>query len=223
MITVTNEDCMALMSRYPDKHFDLAIVDVPYGINQGGDKNYTRSKRAVAKKYKPFNDSSTPDKIYFDVLLVKSKHQIIFGANHFIEKIPFRSSCWIIWDKDNGETDFADCEIAWTNFNTAIRRFKYKWSGMLQENMKNKEQRIHPCQKPVALYKWILKNYAKPGYKILDTHLGSGSIAIACHDFNLDLTACEIDADYYRAAMERITEHQKQKSLFEGEDLPWKN
>ena len=143
-----------------------------------------------------------------------SKNQVIWGANHFISKIPFDSSCWIVWDKDNGKTDFADCELAYTSFKTAVRKFKYKWQGMLQENMKNKEVRIHPTQKPVALYKWLLRNYAKKGDKILDSHMGSGSIAIACHYMGFNLTACELDPDYYKAACERIDRETAQKSLF---------
>lgn len=111
-----------------------------------------------------------------------------WGANHFISKIPFDSPCWIVWDKDNGNNDFADCELAWTSFSYAVRKFKYKWHGMLQENMKNKEIRIHPTQKPVALYKWLLTSYAKPGMRILDTHGGSMSHAIAAHDLGFDLT-----------------------------------
>ncbi len=208
---------MTLMARYPDKHFDLAIVDPPYGIGEDGSKNKTRTGGlAKPKDYKAFagNDISSPNIEYFNELIRVSKNQIIFGANHFISKIPFDSSCWIVWDKDNGNTDFADCELAWTSFKTSVRKYKFKWQGMLQENMKNKELRIHPTQKPVALYKWLLDKYAKPGDKIIDTHLGSGSIAIACHDYKFDLTACELDAEYYNKAMDRINNHTKQQKLF---------
>jgi site-specific DNA-methyltransferase (adenine-specific) len=216
MLTITNEDNMALMARYPDKYFDLAIVDPPYGIGEDGSRNKSRGKFAISKNYKSFagNDLNAPEKEYFNELKRISKNQIIWGANHFISKIPFDSSCWIVWDKDNGETDFADCELAYTSFKTAVRRFKFKWQGMLQENMKNKELRIHPTQKPVALYKWLLDKYAKPGDKILDTHLGSGSIAIACHDYGYDLTACELDIEYFNKAMDRINNHTKQQKLF---------
>lgn len=123
-----------------------------------------------------------------------------------------------MWDKKNGNTDFADCELAWTSFKKAVRKFEYRWSGMLQENMKNKEIRIHPTQKPVALYKWLLKNYAKPGGRILDTHLGSGSIAIACWDMGFDLVAYEIDKDYYDAAYKRFKAHTAQL-LFDLEGI----
>jgi len=206
---------MALMSRYPDNYFDLAIVDPPYGINV---TNQSQGKGGgVAKKieYKKTDwDKYAPNTDYFEELIRVSKNQIIWGANHFISRIPFDSSCWIVWDKDNGQTDFADCELAWTSFKTSVRMLKWKWAGMLQQNMKNKEQRIHPTQKPVALYKWLLKNYANEGDKILDTHLGSGSISIACHDLGFDLTACELDFDYYNAAIKRIEDHKKQLVLF---------
>lgn len=216
MITITNEDNMELMARYPDKHFDLAIVDPPYGIGEDGSKNHSRGKFAISKNYKSFagNDINSPDIIYFNELKRISKNQIIWGANHFISKIPYDSSCWIVWDKDNGETDFADCELAWASFKTSVRKFKFKWQGMLQENMKNKEIRIHPTQKPVALYKWLLDKYGKQGDKILDTHLGSGSIAIACHDYGFDLTACELDKEYYEKALDRLSKYQMQQSLF---------
>jgi site-specific DNA-methyltransferase (adenine-specific) len=206
---------MELMARYPDKYFDLAIVDPPYGIDV---TNQSQGKGGgVAKKteYKKTNwDKESPDNDYFLELQRVSKHQIIWGANHFISRIPFNSSCWIVWDKDNGDTDFADCELAWTNFNTAVRKVKWKWSGMLQQDMKNKEHRIHPTQKPVKLYEWILMNYAKEGDKILDTHLGSGSIAIACHNLGFELTACELDKDYYEAAIKRLDQHKAQQRLF---------
>ena len=192
----------------------MAIVDPPYGIDV---TNQSQGKGGgVAKKieYKKTDwDKYAPNNDYFQELIRVSQNQIIWGANHFISKIPFNSSCWIVWDKDNGETDFADCELAWSSFKTAVRKFKWKWSGMLQQDMKNKESRIHPTQKPVALYKWILKNYANEGDKILDTHLGSGSIAIACHDLGFDLTACELDTDYFNASIKRLTDHQKQLKL----------
>lgn len=212
MIEYYNEDCMVGMARYPDKHFDLAIVDPPYGIGESGAKNHSRVKLATAKDYKPFHgdDLKPPDESYFSELRRVSKNQIIWGSNHFISRIPYDSSCWIVWDKDNGESDFADCELAWTSFKTAVRRFKHKWQGMLQENMKNKEHRIHPTQKPVALYKWLLTNYAKPGDKILDTHVGSASSLIACHDLGFDAVGFELDEDYYEASKQRLERHMAQ-------------
>jgi site-specific DNA-methyltransferase (adenine-specific) len=213
---ITNEDNMALMARYPDNYFDLAIVDPPYGIGEDGSKNHTRSKLAVAKNYKSFSgqDKEPPSHEYFEELIRISKNQIIWGANHFISRIPFDSPCWIVWDKINGESDFADCELAYTSFKTSVRKLEWKWAGMLQQDMKNKESRIHPTQKPVALYKWLLMNYAKPNDKILDTHLGSGSIAIACHDLEFDLTACELDTDYFNGALKRLENHKLQLKIF---------
>jgi site-specific DNA-methyltransferase (adenine-specific) len=247
MITITNEDNMALMARYPDNYFDLAIVDPPYGIGEANGKNASRNKGfgkgntkskkiTFSKDYgKKDWDNSAPNKDYFNELKRVSKNQVIWGANHFIENMPkANSSCWIVWDKDNGESDFADCELAYCSLKTAVRKVKVRWNGLLQQDMKNKEVRIHPTQKPVALYKWILDKYAKikcdhkheehyrylctdcknSNVKILDTHLGSGSIAIACHDYKFNLTACELDKEYYDAAMLRIKNHTNQQKLF---------
>lgn len=212
-----NMDCMEGMKQFPDKYFDLAIVDVPYGIGECGDKNHTRTKIAKAKDYKAFsgNDLQAPDKQYFDELFRVSKNQIIWGANHFISKIPYDSHCWIVWDKDNGENDFADCELAWTSFDSAVRRLKYRWSGMLQENMKNKEFRIHPTQKPVALYEWLLSRYAKDGDIILDTHVGSASSLIACHNTNHKFVGFELDEYYYNLAKKRLDAEMAQMKLFD--------
>ena len=131
-----------------------------------------------------------------------------------MSKIKRDSPCWIFWDKNNGDSDFADCELAYTSFKTAVRKFSFTWNGMLQGDMKNKEFRIHPTQKPVQLYKWILSNYAKPEMKILDTHLGSGSSAIAAHYFGCDFVGCEIDADYYQAAVARFERETAQIDMF---------
>lgn len=163
MIKLYNCDCMAYMTEYKDNEFDLAIVDPPYGINMMDSDNKTRGKLAKAKDYKKIKDNEPPSKKYFRELKRISRNQIIFGANHFIHRMSYNisSPCWIVWDKNNNNNDFADCELAWTNFKTSVRKFKYTWNGMIQEDMKNKEIRIHPTQKPVSLYKWILKNYAK--------------------------------------------------------------
>ena len=213
--TYINCDCMQGMKQFPDKYFDLAIVDVPYGIGENGDKNHTRSKIAKSKDYKSFagNDLNPPDKEYFDELFRVSKNQIIFGANHFISKIPFDSSCWIVWDKDNGENDFADCELAWTSFDTAVRRFKFRWAGMLQQNMKNKESRIHPTQKPIALYEWILSRYAKDGDIVLDTHVGSASSLIACYNTNHKFVGFELDKYYYELSKKRLDAEMAQMRI----------
>lgn len=212
-----NMDCMKGMEQFPDKYFELAIIDPPYGINQSGGKNKTRSKAAAAKDYKPFHggDKEAPPKEYFEELFRVSKNQIIFGANHFISKIPYDSHCWIVWDKDNSNTGFADCELAWTSFDSAVRRFKYLWSGMRQEDMKNKEYRIHPTQKPVALYKWIINKYANPGDKILDTHAGSASSLIACHQMGFDFLGFELDEHYYNLANKRLQDEMAQINLFD--------
>lgn len=208
---------MVGMARYPDKYFDLAIVDPPYGIGENGNKNKSRCKLAIAKDYKPFAglDIEPPNECYFAELLRVSKNQIVFGANHFISRLPINSSCWIVWDKVTGESDFADSELAWTSFKSAVRNFRFQWSGMLQGDMKNKERRIHPTQKPVALYKWLLKNYAKQGDLILDTHVGSASSLIACHDMGFDAVGFELDADYYRASKQRLEDFMRQPRLME--------
>lgn len=216
-------DCMDFMRDKPDKAYDLAIVDPPYGIGAG---DYKRAgtqhghSKAICKKYHNYNDKC-PDKIYFDTILKISNKQIIWGANHFINKIPYASSCWIVWDKDNGQgSGYADCELAWTSFNTAVRRIRYRWSGMLQEKMGlNKEYRLHPNQKPVALYKWLLTNYAKPGQTIFDSHVGSGSIRIACHDLGFDFEGCEKDKDYWEAQEKRYQDHIAQQELFPKEEI----
>jgi site-specific DNA-methyltransferase (adenine-specific) len=213
---ITNECNMKLMSRYEDNHFDLAIVDPPYGIGEDGGKgvrtspsrpnSYLREPKHKAKGW----DNVVPNKEYFIELLRVSKNVIIFGANHFIENIPKQnSSCWIVWDKKNGGTDFADCELAWTNMKTAVRKYTiHKFDAT-----RGGKDCIHPTQKPVKLYEWILMNYAKEGDKILDTHLGSGSIAIACHNLGYDLTACELDKEYFEASLKRLKQHQSQLRL----------
>lgn len=212
-------DCMEYMASLPDKAFDLAIVDPPYGIGESGATNKSRGKLAVAKDYKPFagGDLCAPNSDYFDHLKRVSRNQIIWGANHFIDGIHFmcNSPCWVVWDKVNGESDFADCELAWTSFKTAVRLFRFQWAGMLQGDMKNKEHRIRPTQKPVKLYQWLLANYAKEGCRILDTHLGSGSSAIAAHYGGFDFVGCELDEDYYKAACERFNNETAQEDMFQ--------
>jgi len=207
MMNITNEDNMELMARYPDKYFDLAIVDPPYGINasSGASTNGTMRKKIASGKIKGGEwDNKTPSQEYFEELIRVSKNQIIWGGNYF--DLP-PSKCFLIWDK--GESiygrDFAECEMAWGSFDKCARIYKL---------FPNQADRIHPTQKPVALYKWILDKYAKQGDKILDTHLGSGSIAIACHDYKFDLTACELDKEYFDKAMQRINNHTAQQKLF---------
>lgn len=206
---------MEYMASLPDNAYDLAVVDPPYGIGEDGKSNHSREKLAKPKLYTPKEwDKEPPTIKYFNELLRVSKNQIVWGANHFISQMPYNSSCWIVWDKDNSG-NFADCELAWTSFNTAVRKFKWKWNGMFQQNMNDKETRIHPTQKPVALYDWIFKNYAKPGQTILDTHLGSGSSRIAAHKNGLNFTGIELDPEYYHASVKRYEAYLCQPTLFD--------
>jgi site-specific DNA-methyltransferase (adenine-specific) len=210
MISETfNIDCIEGMKQYPDKYYDLAIVDPPYGINMDGGKiggnNCGKAKDYTQKNW----DKEPPSIEYFKELMRVSKNQIIWGANHFISRMPFDSSCWIIWDKDNSG-NFADCEMAWTSFNTAVRKYKFRWNGMLQQNMKDKEIRIHPTQKPIALYEWIFTNYAKEGDLILDTHLGSQSSRIAAYKAKLDFIGFELDKEYFEQGNQRFEEFKIQ-------------
>lgn len=200
-----NKDCMIAMKEFPDKFFDLAIVDPPYGIgvskrgSWGSERGFNKSgtKTHDIARYKKSNwDSKPPDQSYFNELFRVSKNQIIWGANHFIERINKSSSCWVVWDKLNSG-DYADCELAWTSFDKAVRKITYKWNGMLQGDMKNKEKRIHQTQKPIPLYSELLKLYAKNGDRILDTHLGSGSSRIASFNLGFDFWGYEIDADHF--------------------------
>ena len=209
MITITNEDNMELMKRYPDKYFDLAIVDPPYGNIDaiGLTDNKKNGKQATKRKgYKLFENIAPENEYYIELERI-SKNQIIWGGN-------FLGLCGgvIVWQK-NG-TAFGEAEVAICSTHKSVKIFEYTWNGMIQGDMKNKEIRIHPTQKPVALYKWLLDKYAKQGDKILDTHLGSGSIAIACHDYGYELTACELDKEYYDKAIQRIKNHVSQLKLF---------
>ena len=205
MVEMLNCDCMDFMATLPDKAFDLAIVDPPYGIGMDGGK---RGKAIYIKKEW---DAAAPSQEYFDELFRVSKNQIIWGGNYFT--LP--PSQWIIWDKLNGESFFADGEMAWTSFCSPMKIFKHAYIGRY-----NPEPiKIHPTQKPVALYKWLLSRYAKPGDRILDTHGGSGSICIACHDLGYDLTWMELDADYYEAACKRYKDHAAQAVLFEPQEI----
>lgn len=217
MISEThNIDCIEYLKTCADNQFDLAIVDPPYGIGRGGGL-MGGNVLAKNKNYKIYvgADRSSPDKVYFEELKRVSKNQIIFGANYMTTKINADSSGWIVWDKENGANNFADCELAYTSFPSAVRKFSFKWQGMLQGDMKHKETRLHPNQKPVALYKWILQNYAKNGDTILDTHLGSGSSRIAAYDMGFDFVGCEIDEYYFTAQEKRYKDHIAQQNIFE--------
>jgi site-specific DNA-methyltransferase (adenine-specific) len=224
-IEITNEDNMLLMARYPDNYFDLAIVDPPYGI--GINVSMGRRKGDKKSNYHKFagKDSSIPNADYFKELKRVSKSQIVWGGNYMTEHLE-PSSCWLMWDKGFSEdVTFAQFELAWTSFKSSAKKY---------DKHPSQQNRIHPTQKPIDLYKWILDRYAKPkcnhkhseaerylctdcnteNVKILDTHLGSGSIAIACHDYKFDLTACELDKEYYDASVKRITNHVGQTKLF---------
>jgi len=206
---------MQYMKDVPDKYFDLCITDPPYGINESAHRNISRSKLAKTKNYKrEVWDQDIPTKEYFNELFRITQNQIIWGINYFTNEFHFTPGR-IVWYKNNGSNDFSDCELAFQSFSKTIKFFEFKWMGMLQGNMKDKEIRIHPTQKPVQLYKWLLKNYAKPEFKIIDTHLGSGSSAIACYDFGTaEFVGCEIDKEYYDAAVKRFEIHKMQQKLF---------
>ena len=214
-------DCMQGMAAFPDKYFDLAVVDVPYGIGadkkaaKGGGTQYGKARAAKKAYTRKDWDAEAPGADYFLELFRVSKNQIIWGANHFISRLPYDSPCWLVWDKETGTTDFADCELAWTSFSTAVRKFAFVWSGFRQGNMKQKEERIHPTQKPAALYKWIYTNYAKGGDRILDTHAGSASSYVAAYDCGLDYVGFEIDPEYYGLAVKRVQRHTEQLRLFD--------
>lgn len=204
-IKLYNADCMDIMKTFTDKQFDLAIIDAPYGININ--TNMGRRKGDKKSNYHKFagEDQSIPSKDYFDELFRVSKNQVVWGGNYMTEYLK-PSPCWILWDKMFSEdVTFAQYEMAWTSFSTSAKKFTKHPS---------QQGRIHPTQKPVQLYKWLLQNYAKEGDTILDTHFGSLSIGIACHDMKFDLTAIELDKDYYEQAKKRLEMHQRQLTLF---------
>ena len=204
-ITITNEDNMQLMARYPDKYFDLAIVDPPYGIERFKKGSLRFDKSEKAKNGLKWDVK--PNEKYFNELFRVSKNQIVWGANNFI--LP-PSEYFLVWNKKQTVENFASAEYAWVSMGlkTPAKVFDF---GIHKHNHTDK---IHPTQKPIDLYKFILDKYAKQGDKILDTHLGSGSIAIACHDYGFELTACELDAEYYEKAVQRIKNHTSQQKLF---------
>jgi site-specific DNA-methyltransferase (adenine-specific) len=211
-LTITNEDNMELMARYPDNYFDLAIVDPPYGIGADKAQNAGGEKWGYKEYKKTDWDSSIPSEEYFKELFRVSKNQIVWGGNYMTEFLP-PSMGWIIWDKGQRGFSLADGEMAWTSFNKAMRIFEFSRAGCIKSN-NTAIEKFHPTAKPFELYKWLLDKYTKPNDKILDTHLGSGSIAIACHDYSFELTACELDKEYYDKAMQRINNHVAQQKLF---------
>lgn len=224
MITFTNEDCREMMSRYPDKHFDLAIVDPPYfdGPQKLGFYGAGYSSIGVKRlEYKKIGTWTIPDISYYNELVRVSKHQIIWGINYFDFPVgPGR----IIWDKCNDSSSFSDAEIASCSLIDTVRIFRFMWSGMLQgRSIKNghimqgdkskNEKRIHPTQKPVKLYEWCLNEFAKEGDKIVDTHHGSASLSIACEELGFSIVATEIDPEHYSNALNRIDTYQSHLKL----------
>lgn len=212
-IKLYNMDCMEAMKQMPDKCFDLAIVDPPYGIgmDKGGAASVIPNKSSNPVFAKKDWDKSTPDQEYFDEVMRVSRKYVIWGGNYFLDYLGFCKAP-VIWNKQNGDSMYADGEMAWTGGEDIPRNlkiFNHQWCGAFKASERGNIN-IHPTQKPVALYKWLLKNYAKPNDKILDTHLGSGSIAIACYDIGYDLTGYEIDKEYFDAAVKRLDNHKKQ-------------
>jgi len=211
VINLHNMDCMEAMRGMPDKAYSLAICDPPYGIETRG---HAQDRFRGGMQLATVNDMK-PTKEYFNELLRVSENQIIWGYNHLSNMLP---SCreFVFWYKRQPVVTFADGELAWTSFQKTAKCFDYAFGLANQEN---KGVKIHPTQKPVKLYEWLLKNYAKPGDRILDTHLGSGSIAIACHNMGFDLDGYEIDKDYYNAAVKRLNDHKRQGVLFEAKEM----
>ena len=219
-----NLDCMEAMKQMPDKAFELAMVDPPYGIKETAKRALTRAhstgkwKNPKPVVYAGNNswDDNPPTQSYFEELFRVSKNQIIWGGNYYPQHLT-RSMGWVVWYKagQNHELDFSDCELAYTSFDRALKMFDFPWLGFGAVNAK--ETRIHPTQKPVALYEWLLTHYAKPGDHILDTHLGSGSSRIAAYNLGFDFCGYEIDTSYFQAQEERFASHIAQTSLFDKE------
>ena len=214
-VEILHIDCMEYMATLPDKAFDLAIVDPPY-FDVSEDRNYLSpgskmSSTGVARHTADFKTLEKPTSDYFNELFRVSENQIIWGSNYYVGIcLPVGR---VVWDKQSDDSSFGDGEIAVCSFIKTTRFFRFRWNGMLQGDMKNKEVRIHPNQKPIKLYEWLLTNYAKPGQRILDTHLGSGSSAIAAHYFGVDFVGCELDADYYSAAKKRFEQASSQIAM----------
>lgn len=205
MIEYFNEDCMTGMARYPDKYFDLAICDPPYGIGVDGNKASTGGHGGRKAHVKKGWDTYRPNRNYFEELFRVSKNQIIWGANYYPEHL-FGTMGWVFWDKGQ-DINQSDGELAFTSFNRAFRRIVLNRCVLLSEGT------IHPTQKPIKLYKWLLTNYAKPGDKILDTHVGSASSLIACHDMGFDAVGFELDPDYYAKSKQRLEDFMRQPRI----------
>ena len=215
MIEYFNEDCMVGMARYPDKHFDLAIVDPPYGIGIDGQKESINKNPKYSRKHheKKNWDSSIPDAEYFRELERVSVNQIIWGGNYFVEHLHKGTKGWIVWDKGQHGLTMSDCELAYSSFDCPTRVVVINRVELLKDGT------IHPTQKPIKLYKWLLTKYAKQGDLILDTHVGSASSLIACHDLGFDAVGFELDEDYYRESKQRLESFMKQVTLFDISEL----
>ena len=215
MIELHNIDCMNYLKTLEDNAFELAIVDPPYGIDadkkNSVKKMQSKNSASLSKDYGDKNwDSTIPKDDYFNELRRVSRRQVVWGANYFGLK-----GGMLYWHKQVTMPTYSQGELAWLSWLTKVDYVSIAWHGMIQHDMKNKEVRIHPTQKPVKLYEWLLMNYAKEGDRILDTHLGSGSIAIACHNLSFDLVGCELDKEYYEAASKRLKQHQAQRTIFQ--------
>lgn len=222
LVTIYHGDCLEILPEL--EPVDLVLTDPPYGINiirngkcGGVDNKTKKAKMGNYSHLKNDWDKVKPKQEFFYFILKKSKNQIIFGANHFISKIPIDSSCWIVWDKDNQKSSFADCELAWTSFKTSVKKYRFMWNGMIQEDMKNKEVRYHPTQKPVKLFKMILNDYSKENETILDPFLGSGTTAIACSLLNRKCVSIEIDEKSCEVSAKRCEEVLTDLSMEEQE------
>jgi len=228
-IEIYQGDCLDYLKQFKDNQFDYVVTDPPYGIGEAAGKNKTRGSTADSNKWKETRnttgvgvpstdfgnmtwDDKRPEPIYFDEMLRVSKNQIIFGGNYFADLL-YASSCWIVWDKENGDSDFADCELAWTSFKTAVRIFKYRWNGMLQGNMRFKEKRVHPNQKPLPLMELIIANYTKEGESILDPFMGSGTTGEAAIRFNRKFTGIEKENQFFEFSGKRLKQAQNQLSF----------
>lgn len=210
---IINADCLDILKQLPDKCIDLVLTDPPYGINVAKNGKVGGGKCCKVTDYGAKEwDSEIPHKEIFEEIMRVSKNQIIFGGNYFVEYLK-NSPCWIVWDKLN-TGNFADCELAWTSFKSAVRKYEFLWNGMLQQNMQNKEKRIHPTQKPADLFGMILRDYSKEGDLIADFFSGSGTTAIACHNLKRRFICVEKDFDYWKASCKRLEDAQRQGSLF---------
>lgn len=215
---IINADCMDVLKQLPDKCIDLILTDPPYGIDITRTGKMGNNNCAMANDYGPEEwDKEIPAKEYFDEMFRVSKNQIIFGGNYFVDRISVNSSCWIVWDKNN-TGNYAPCELAFTSFPGVLKKYSWTWNGMLQENMKEKEIRIHRTQKPVGLLKMILADFydANSGGIVADFFSGSGSTAIACAEYDIPFLAVEKSEHHYKNSLKRLKDAQAQTKLFSG-------